>query len=79
MKYLVLVLVLAVGCVSSTDRQTIAFQAARLDRAVALINSGSVTEKEKDDFIRAERKVWHSLNYSINGKPLPRDMQSVDD
>jgi len=75
MKYLVLVLLLAVGCVSTQDKQTIEFQAARLDRAVALINSGGVTQADEEAFIRGERKVWHALNYSINGKPLPPDLQ----
>jgi hypothetical protein len=72
--YLVLALGL-VGCVSSDVKEKIAFQTARLDRAVALIDSGAVTQKEEEDFIRGERKVWHALNYSINGAPLPPDLQ----
>lgn len=76
MKRLALVLVLLIaGCVSTTDKEKIAFQAARLDRAVALMDSGVSTRQNEQDFIRGERKVWHALDYSINGNPLPPDLQ----
>lgn len=76
MKHLALVLLLAVGvgCVSTTDKEKISFQAARLDRAVALMDSGVSTRQNEQDFIRGERKVWHALDYSINGNPLPPDL-----
>lgn len=66
---------LTVGCVSTVDKERIRFQAARLDRAVALIDSGTVTKEEMEKFIRGERRIWHALNYSINGDPLPPDLQ----
>ena len=75
MRYLVLAMLLTAGCVSTIDKQTISNQATRLDRAVALINSGSVTQADEEAFIRGERKVWHALDFSINGNPLPPDLQ----
>lgn len=77
MKHLVIVLFLTfgVGCVSTVDKQKIAFQAERLDRAVALIDSGKATQKEMEDFIRGERRIWHALDYSINNNPLPPDLR----
>lgn len=75
----VLVGLTTVGCVSSAAKEKIAFQSARLDRAVALIDSGGITQKEEEDFIRAERRVWHALNYSINGAPLPPDVKPLED
>jgi len=76
MKYLVVFLLLMGGCVATVDKATISYQAARFDRAVALINSGGVTQKQEEDFIRGERKVWHALDYSVNGNPLPPDLQT---
>lgn len=81
MKKAILVCILtgfiSLGCVtiSSEDRAKISFQAARLDRAIALIDSDSVTQEEEIAFIRAERRVWHALNYSVNNVPLPPDMK----
>lgn len=75
MKSLLLVLLISTGCISSSDRAKIAYQAARLDRAVALINSGMVSKEEEENFIRAEREVWHALNFSVNGTPLPPDIK----
>ncbi len=73
-----IILLTVAGCVSTTDKQKISFQAARLDRAVALIESGTQVEKpsqqDLEDFIRAERSVWHALDFSINGTPLPKDL-----
>ena len=79
MKKLIPVLLLSfgVGCVSAADKARIAYQAARLDRAVALINSGATTREQEQNFIRGERREWHALDYSFNGTALPPDMQVV--
>lgn len=67
-----------VGCcgISTEDKKVISYQAARFDRAVALINSG-VSQKDLENFVRAERKVWHALNFSVNNIPLPPDLAPV--
>jgi hypothetical protein len=78
MKSFLLVLLIALSgccCLSSDSKRLIAYQAARLDRAVALINSGGVTDQQAKDFIRAERKIWHALNFVENDIPLPLDLE----
>ena len=76
MRFIAIIIAISlIGCVSSADKARVAYQAARLDRAIALIDSGKITQTEEEDFIRAERKVWHALDNSINGSPLPPDMQ----
>jgi len=76
-KSLLVFLVLLVGCVSAESKVTISNQAARLDREVNFINSKAVTQQQMEDFIRAERRVWWALNFSINDAPLPADMQTT--
>ncbi len=73
-----LCLFLLVGCVSTTDKETIAKQAARLNRAVVLIQENKMTQGEEEAFIKGERKIWCALNYSINDVPLPADLIPVE-
>ena len=73
MKYLLMLSLMLTGCVATVDKDTIMYQAARMDRAVNLIDSGVTTRAEEQAFIKAERLIWHSLDYSINGTPLPAD------
>lgn len=77
MKYLLLMLLLLSGCISNTNKIEITYEATRLDKMVECIKSGSTTRVQEQEFIIGERKLWHSLNYSVNGIPLPADIQSI--
>jgi hypothetical protein len=80
MKYSFILLLLLCGLVSgchtisTLDSEKISFQAARFDRAVALIYSGGITQAQEEALILGERKMWWSLNNSVNGTPLPPDL-----
>lgn len=75
MKKLLILSLIVVGCVSTQDKQKISYQAARLNRAVNLIDAGQVTSQDMIDFIKGERREWNALNFSINDAPLPLDLQ----
>jgi len=70
----IMLILIFVGCTSTADKITTR-NAARCDRFVELMEEGNTTREQEQDFIKANRKGWHSLNYYLNDHPLPEDLR----
>ena len=67
------------GCVAPEVKGAIERNAARVDRFVKLIENDETTREQEQNFIRAFRPAYHSLNYYFNDVPLPLDLVVEDD
>lgn len=66
----------AVGCKSAAVGGVIDRNATRSDTFVNRMEAGATTRAQEQDFIRANRRALHVLNYHHNDKPLPPDVQA---
>jgi len=71
---LLLSLILLTGCVSTETKETINRQATRLDNMVSKIENGQTTRENEQAFIKAERVLFHTMNYDVNDVALPPDV-----
>ena len=46
------------------------------DSYVDLMNAGVTTREQDQNFIRANRRAWHSQNFALNNEPLPPDVEA---
>jgi len=79
MKKLVLTITLALlsGCCGvpkeALDQASIISTA--YDSFVGFMEQGHTTREQEQDFIRANRKAWHTQNLALNDIPLPEDLR----
>ena len=72
---LLLGLVLFTGCVSTETKETISKQAARADNMVSKIEANQTTRDQEQAYIKAQRIVWHAMDYDVNDTDLPPDVK----
>ena len=72
-----ILLISLVGCVSQTVKDAVNRDAARTDRYLELMAEGKTTPAMDHDFIKANRVAFHTLDYNLNGNPLPPDIAAV--
>lgn len=65
------------GCVSSTIKDNLSSNAAKLDRYVELMEKDETTPEEDQDMIRVMRVWTWSMNWAANGETPPPDVRFV--
>jgi len=67
------------GCVSSTVTGSTERNAARMDNFVKKMDEGKTTRKQEQSMLRANRIMWHALNYYLNDVLLPPDIPKLEE
>lgn len=65
------------GCVSDTVSQVVERNVVRSDRFVQLMEEDRTTRQQEQDFIKANRAGWHTMDYHLNDAKLPADLQHL--
>ena len=63
-------------CVSGTVESRVKRNVERCDNFVQKMDSGLTSRQQEQEFVRANRRMHHSLNFSINDVPLPADVEA---
>ena len=48
------------------------------DAFVKQMEAGATSRDQEQEFIRSQRKAWHSQNFALNDVPLPPDLAPVN-